>query len=106
MWLPLDIPGERIARFELAGVEAAPKPLHPLRGRAVRERLRVDATPGHLLEAVVADLAGGVERLVEVADLEQVAAIRRLRPYAGEAIGLQLLPHRRGVARAAARELL
>ena len=61
-----------------------------LRRRAVRERLGLDVALRALLERVVADLRRGVERLVDVAEVEDLAAVRVLRPRAGEAIGLQL----------------
>ena len=50
------------------------------------------------LDAVVADRRGGGQPLLEVALLEQPALERRVRPHAGEAVGLQLDPHRQRVA--------
>ena len=43
--------------------------------------------------------AAAVEPLLEVALLEQPALERRVRPHAGEAVGLELDPHRQCVAR-------
>ena len=44
---------------------------------------------GRLLQKVVADHRRGVERVVDVAGLEQTALIGRVGPYAGIAVGLQ-----------------
>ena len=53
-------------------LEALPEPFHALLAAAVRERVRVDAAARTLLDPVVADRGGGVQRLLEVARLEQV----------------------------------
>jgi hypothetical protein len=39
-----------------------------------------------LLQAIVADGGGGVQRLVEIAGLEETAVVRRVRPDAREAV--------------------
>ena len=49
---------------------------------------------GLLLEPVVADRLGGVERLVEVARLEVALGEDRRGPDAGVAVGLELLANR------------
>src|SRR5215471_2945239 len=82
---------ESIARLRIAGVEADLQPMHALRRRAVRERVRRHASPRVALQSVVADRLGSRESLLDVAGLEHVLAnVRVMRPDAGEAIGLQL----------------
>src|SRR5690242_14980097 len=56
--------------------------------------LGLHATLRLALDRVVADLRRRVERLVDVADLEQLAALRVLGPRTGQAVGLQLLGDR------------
>ena len=48
-----------------------------------------------LLQRVVADLVGGVERLLDVARLEQTLLVGVIGPDTGEAVGLQLDAHRK-----------
>src|SRR5690606_16405524 len=86
--------GERVARGRVAAVVAAAEPRHALLRRAMAERLRADDPARHLLQAVVADRRRRRHRLLDVARLEQAAALRVARPHAGEAVGLQLEPHR------------
>lgn len=51
------------------------------------------------LQPVVADRACGVQAFLDIAGLEDLPrAVRMVRPDAGETIGLQLQPHREGVA--------
>src|SRR5437868_4356851 len=83
-----------------AAVVAAAERAHALRRAAVREGLGLDVAGRAALDRVVADLRCGVERLVYVADLDQAARVGRLRPRAGEAVGLELDGDRAGVAAA------
>src|SRR4029453_19532382 len=53
-----------------------------------------------LLQPIVADGRRGGDSLLDVARVERSALLRRVAPDAGEAIRLQLLPHRKRVARA------
>ena len=62
--------------------------------RAVRPRLRVHAAARLALDPVVADRRRRGQALLEVAALEQPLLLRRVPPDAGEAVGLQLEPHR------------
>src|SRR5215213_2502182 len=86
-----DISRERVAGGRVARVEALAEPARPLRGGAVREGLGADAARRLGLDAVVADRARGGQALLEVALLEQPALVGRVRPHAGEAVGLELL---------------
>ena len=67
--------GPSSARVALPGspVSNPPEP-HALLGRAVGEAVAVDLAAGLLLDAVVADGRGGVERLADLARLELAAA--------------------------------
>ena len=57
----------------------------------MRERLGIDPALRLLLDAVVADCGGGVERLLDLLRVvEQPAVADAVRPHAGEAVGLQL----------------
>src|SRR5688572_15333799 len=54
--------------------------------------LGLDGAAGFALQAIVADRGGGSERFVDVAGFEQVTALGRVTPDAGEAVGLELEP--------------
>src|SRR5947209_18280739 len=60
---------------------------------AVSKGVDVDATGRLLLDAIVADRRGRVERFLEVALLQAVAHLAGMRPHTGVAISLQLEPH-------------
>src|SRR2546423_11204704 len=82
---------ERVAVGDAAAFESALEPLHALRARAVRERLRNDVAARLALQAVVADCARGVQSFGDVALLEDVPhLVGVIRPDAGEAVRLQL----------------
>src|SRR5207249_3338100 len=76
----------RISTAAIAALERC----FPLRGRAVRELLGLHVALCLLLQRVVADLRRGVERLVDIAGLDDAAAVGVLGPRAGEAVRLQL----------------
>src|SRR3954468_15561980 len=61
---------ERIAGPGIAAVEAALEPGDALLGAAVGELLRHDTPGAEALEAIVADGAGGAQRVVHVAGIE------------------------------------
>jgi outer membrane protein assembly factor BamB len=81
----------------IARLQAAREPRHPLLRAAVGERLGDDAALHLLLEPIVADGGGGSHALLEIPGLEQPGLIGVLAPDAGEAVGLQLEPHRQRV---------
>jgi hypothetical protein len=58
---------ERIAPLEVAGIKTPPEPPHPLRRRAMCERIGHHTPLGLALKSVVADRGGGAERFLEVA---------------------------------------
>jgi hypothetical protein len=60
----------------------------------VVEAFRHHITLGPALDRVIADLLGRIERLLEIAALEQALLRGVVAPDAGEAIGLQLDPDR------------
>src|SRR5687767_2864718 len=93
---------EGVAGAQAALLAADREPAHPLLGGAVGPRVGVHATGGALLDPVVADGAGSVERLldvllVELLDQHLAAGVLRLGgvlgPHAGVAVGLQLEAH-------------
>src|SRR5437868_3211953 len=95
-----DRPSEGVAPAQVAGLDPPREPLHALLARAVGEGLRRHAALRLPLQPVVADGRRGIERLLHVARLEDVArALGVVRPDAREAIGLQLQPDGRRVGR-------
>src|SRR4051812_14947283 len=89
--------GKGVAVLGPSGVEAALEPPHPLRGSAVGERFRHDAALRLLLQAIVADGRGGVERLFQVARLQLLHRAGVVAPDPGIAIGLKLHANRDAV---------
>ena len=93
---------KRVAIGDLAGLQPDGEPALALLGRAVGEGVRHRALARVALEGIVADLAGGVQRLFEVSGFDGAEVLRGVsRPDAGEAIGLKLHPDRDLVAVAA-----
>src|SRR5262245_47681044 len=89
---------EGVAGGDLAGVEAAVEPLHPLGGPAVGEALGHDLAARLALERVVADGRRRPQPLLDVALVEAVLPRQALaRPDPGVAVGLQLHAHRHPV---------
>src|SRR5690349_9465646 len=84
---------EGVALARLAAVEAALEPARALRGAAVCERFRAHHTGRLLLQRVVADHVGRLERFFQIAGFEDVAALRAMAPHTGVAVRLQLEPH-------------
>jgi hypothetical protein len=80
---------EGVALLDLARLETLLEPVHALRAGAVRETLGLHGAAGLALQGVVADLRGGVQRLVDVAGLEDLPGglrfvlATRCRPPAG-----------------------
>src|SRR5690606_19799294 len=87
---PSDRVVERIAVLEPAVAQAVGEPGHALLGRTVVEAFRNDVALGALLQRVITDLVGGIQRLLDVALLQQALLRGVMRPDAGEAVGLQL----------------
>src|SRR5215207_3612796 len=83
---------ERVAVSRLAASAAALEPGAPLRRRAVRERVRIDASPRLLLQPVVTDRLRGSHRLLDVARIELAGLEDGVRPHARVAVCLQLEP--------------
>src|SRR6185436_3658058 len=81
-----------------AALEALAERARALRGGAVGPGLGLHAALGLALDRVVADLGRRVERLVDVADLELVAALRVPGPRARQAVGLKLGRNRADLA--------
>src|SRR5689334_2498077 len=76
---------EGVALLELAAFEAALEPAHALRRAAMGEALRHDIAAGAPLQPVVADRAGSIQSLLDIARLENVACpIGFMRPDARE----------------------
>src|SRR5664279_5108312 len=85
---------ERIAGRQFALREADGEPAFALFRRAVGKRVRYDASLRALLQRVVADRAGGLQRRIDVAGIEELfALLGMVGPYAGVAIGLQFDAH-------------
>ena len=62
------------------------------------ERIRHHATLTLLLQTIIADGVGGVQRFLQVTFFEPVMTLLRMvRPDAGQAIGLQFLTHQQAV---------
>src|SRR5262245_10980095 len=99
-----DGPVERVAGARVTAAVAGREPLLALGRRAVRPGVRVDLALRGLLDAVVPDRGGSIERVGDllVRDRFEVAGARGVvRPDAREAVGLEL-----GADRAALRTLL
>ena len=91
------MPGRYSAALHFAVLQAAIEPAHALLAGAVGEAVGHDAALRLLLQAVVADGSGGGERLIDVVFIDHLAAailVGVIGPHAGQAIGLQLDPHR------------
>src|SRR5215211_4393515 len=96
----LDRAGEGVAVVGLAALEASAEPATALLRRAVRPPLRIDLALRGLLDAVVADGGGRVERLVDVLlrDALEQAGLHGVRlPDPCVAVGLELGPYRRAL---------
>jgi hypothetical protein len=86
---PQHVAVERVAGRRVAAVEAGAEPLHTLLARPVRERFRIDALAGLLLDPIVADGRSGIEPFLEVAALQQVAlGVGGVPPDPRETVGL------------------
>ena len=92
--MKLDRIVQRIAIAELAGIEALLEPLHALGRSAVVKAVGNDIALRALLQRVVADLLGSIQRFFKIAGLQDALLLRELAPDAGKAIGLQLDAHR------------
>src|SRR5690606_32956604 len=88
---------EGVAIADLAAAVAGQEPAPALLRRAVIEAVGNDIALGALLQRIVADLEGGIERFVDIAFLEQALLLGVVRPDAGIAVCLQLDAHRHGV---------
>jgi hypothetical protein len=88
-----NIRGERVVGSELTLIEAALQLAHALLRRAIIEAVRHDIARGFLLQYAVAHLLCGVQRLFQIAGIEDPLLLHVFSPYAGKAICLQLDPH-------------
>ena len=86
-----------VADIGIAALEALLEPVEALERGPVREAVGHDAARGLLLQAVVADGRGGLERLLKVARLENPALFHEMAPDAREAVGLKLHLDLKGV---------
>src|SRR5690242_2203425 len=85
---------KRVAAVDRAVLKAGVEPAHALLGRAVGEAVGHHHAARLALQAIVADRRGGLERGVDVAGFEErLLLLLAVRPYAGEAVGLQLDAH-------------
>src|SRR5919106_2989392 len=97
---PLDPTCERVAGVRARTLEPADEPALSLLRRAVRPVLGCDATLRPLLDAVVADSGGRVERVLDIGarDLLDEAGRQGISdPDPGIAVGLQLDAHSRSL---------
>src|SRR3954469_11933158 len=86
---------KRIAGLETAALQAGLEPAHALRRTAVRERIRHDDAARLTLQPVVADRARGVQALLDIALLQNLAhTVGAIGPDAGDAVRLQFDPDR------------
>src|SRR3954471_1494698 len=77
---------KRVARLEITALQAGLEPMHPLRRTAMRERIRHDDAARLALQTVVADRAGGVQALLDIAPLQDLAhPVGAIGPDAGDA---------------------
>src|SRR4051812_43116518 len=92
---PLQLLGvERVAACKLARFQAGDEPARALRRGSVREGVGHDVALASPLQTVIADRGRGLHGRLDVAGLDQPPLfLGVVRPYAGEAIGLQLDPH-------------
>src|SRR5574337_1699391 len=89
---------EGVAARHHSGRQALAEPADALRAGAVGEGFGHHHALTLALQRVVADARGGVQALLHVARLEPVARlVRMVRPHTGQAVGLQLEPHRQRV---------
>src|SRR6185437_8424681 len=76
-----------VASTDFALLEPLHEPVLALLRCTVGKRVRHDVTLRLLLQAVVADCGSGLQRLVDVAGIQEVMLLLRpVRPYAGKAI--------------------
>src|SRR5581483_602988 len=84
-----------IATLDVAGLESGLEPARTLRRGAVRERIGHGVAARLLLQRVVANLRGGIERGFDVAFLQPMKLrLRAVAPDAGETVGLEFDAHR------------
>src|SRR5262245_57387017 len=79
----------------IAALDPLVEPLHALLRGAVGERLGLDVALGLALQPVVADGGGRAQPLLHVSGLEEVLVlVGVVRPHPGQAVRLELQPHR------------
>src|SRR6185295_5808110 len=86
---------ERVARPDGALLQAGLEPALALLRRTVREAVGHDVAPRLLLQTVIADRRGGLQRGLDVTCLDQILPVLPgvIGPYAGETVGLELDLH-------------
>ena len=72
--------GQLLAAAQIARSQSFPKPANALCRGAVREAFGHDHAPGLPLQPVIADRAGGVQGLVDITGLQQIAGPVRVMP--------------------------
>src|SRR3546814_7581717 len=81
---------EGIAGVEVSRFQSLPEPELPLRGGSMREGIRCHPAAPLALQGVVADRAGGSQRLFAIARFQELnVRVGALGPDAGKAVGLQ-----------------
>ena len=89
---------EGIAAVHIALGKPGLEPAHPLRRGAMGEGVRHHAPLTLLLQPVITNGIGGIQRLFNITRLQPVQSLLRLiRPDAGQAVRLQFLAHQQAI---------
>ena len=84
---------KRIAGTHLAGRKPAVEPGHPLLRGPVGKGVRGNVAPRHLLQAVVAHGGRSLQAALDIGLIGDLPVRRRVGPYSGKAVCLQLHGH-------------
>ena len=79
---------EGVAVINVAAVETALKPGIALLGSAVGEAVGNDPALALLLQTIVADRLRGIQRLFQIALLQNLFILHVMPPHAGKTVGL------------------
>ena len=80
---------ECIAVTEIMVLHAASEPLRALRAGAVRKFLRTDLPLRDLLQMIIADRLGGIDRLFDIARVKVAFLLHIVRKHSGQIIRMQ-----------------